>query len=460
MQNYDIVIIGSGPGGVSAALHCSRSGKAVAVVEREALGGTYINMGAIPTKALLRNAEIALILRHYRQQLGIRTDHIDVDFALAVKRSRQVAKQLSANLQTLLKSHYITILPGTAFLLSKNIIQVQSQQGNKIEVKANDIIIATGASPKNVPGIETDAKQIITYREAVLQPTPPRRALIIGGGALGVEIASLWNAYGVDVTIVEMLPRLVPYEDEEISSALTSAFTRYGMRIFTESTIQKITKKTDEVEVLLSHNGRQIRITVDQVLEAVSFEHNSRSMGLEEIGICLNENRAIQTDERFESNIPHIWAVGDVNGKLMLAASAAAMGNICAQAICGETPSPLDYEMLPKATYCLPQIASFGMTENQAREREHTIKVSKMPLALNSKAVTLGEDGGFVKIISDARSGKILGAHLIGKDVSELLPELVFAQTYGHTVDDIQHCIHARPTLSAALPDTLSALPL
>jgi dihydrolipoamide dehydrogenase len=451
MSNYDLAVIGSGPGGTAAALYAARSGLKTIIIEQEAIGGTSLNMGADPSKALLRNAEIIHLIRKKGNDFGFSFDKLQIDYSLAVKRSRSVASKLSKNANEQLVSSGVDIVIGSASLLAPDTLSIATPGGKKKTHATRNTIVATGAMPKDVPGIKIDGKQIVTYREAILQENLPTSVLIIGGGALGVEFASIWSGYGVNVNIVEIMPNLVSYEDKAVFVALTSAFESQGIKLFTGSQVNTIQKTNKGVEINIATPQGMVPIRVDQVLEAISFKHSSQNLGLENLGVEIGEDGVIRTNSDLHTNIQGVWAVGDVNGKLMLAASAAAQGIYVVDQIIGKASPALDYLMMPKVTYCHPQIASLGLTEDQAREQGYEIQVATCDFAENGMALSHDETQGFAKIIREKESGKILGAHLIGMGVSELLPELILAQKYSHSAVDVSSAIHAHPSLGETL---------
>ncbi|MFL7813349.1 MAG: dihydrolipoyl dehydrogenase [Anaerolineales bacterium] len=450
MENYDVVVIGAGPAGYVAAIRASQLGLQAAVVEKEYLGGVCLNVGCIPSKSLLRNAELAYILNHQARDFGISFDKLQLDYAAAVKRSRQVSNRLTKGVGFLLKKNKIALYEGKATFTSPNTLQVETKDG-KEEIGAKNVIIATGAHPLVIPGIEVDGKQVVTYKEAILQEELPKSAVIIGAGAIGMEFATIWNSYGVPVTVVEMLDRVLPNEDEEISSELDKQLKKQGITTLVKSKVTKVETLKSKVNVWVETPEGEEKLSADQVLLAASFLPNSGELGLEAIGVKMSQRGFIEVDDRMATNIPGVWAVGDVTGKLMLAHAGMAMGVVCAEAIAGKQPRALNYQNIPKATYCHPQVASFGMTEKQAIEAGHEIAVGRFNFQPNGKALGLNDYAGWVKIIADKKYGEILGAHLIGPEVTELLPELTLAQANELTAAEIAHNIHAHPTLSEVL---------
>ncbi|MDH5506351.1 MAG: dihydrolipoyl dehydrogenase [Anaerolineae bacterium] len=457
MSNYDVIVIGAGPAGYVAAIRASQLGQQVAIVDREFLGGVCLNVGCIPSKSLLKNAEVAHTLRERGKEFGFSFDNLKLDYGSAVKRSRQVSDRLTKGVAFLMKKNKVDVHMGTAKLTAKDSVQVTAADGKASTLKAKHIIVATGASAVHLPGIDVDGKQVVTYWEAILQEKLPKSVLIVGAGAIGVEFATIWNAYGVPVTLVEIMPRIVPNEDEEVSKELAKAFTKNGITLMTDSKVEKVEKLKSKVKVTVSGKGGEQVIDVDQVLVAASFKPNSAGLGLEELGVKFSDRGMVEIDERMATNVPGIWAIGDVTGKLMLAHAGMAMGVVCAEHIAGAPSVTLDYEMMPKATYCQPQVASFGMTEAQAKERGHEVKVSRFNFQANGKALGLGDYTGWVKLVTDAKYGEILGAHMIGPEVTELLPELTIAQMMELTPAEIARNVHAHPSLSEVLGEVAEA---
>ena len=450
-ENYDVIVIGAGPGGYVAAIRASQLGLKTAIVEKEWLGGVCLNIGCIPSKSLLKNAEVAQLLRTGGRTFGFSFDNLELDFPKAVKRSRQVSGRLTKGVGFLMKKNNVDVHMGTAKLTATNTVSVTNDDGNAQDLKTKNVIVATGASPFIIPGVEVDGEKVVTYREAILQEKLPASVVIVGSGAIGVEFATVWNAYGVDVTIVEMLPRIVPSEDEEVSIELAKAFKKEKINTLVSTKVEKIETTEKGVKVTVSSEAGEQVIEAEQALMAIGFKPNTQGIGLEDVGVKISEHGAIEIDERMATNVSGIWAIGDVTAKLMLAHVGSAQGMICAEQIAGLETHTLDYEMMPRATYCHPQVASFGITEAQAIERGHEIKVGRFPFQANGKALGLNESPGWVKIISDAKYGEILGAHMIGPEVTELLPELTIAQMMELTAAEIARNVHAHPTLSETL---------
>lgn len=457
MAEYDVVVIGAGPGGYVSAIRAAQLGQKTAIIDKQWLGGVCLNVGCIPSKALLKNAELAHTLRERSKEFGFSFENLKLDYSVAVARSRQVSDRLVRGVGFLMKKNKIDVYMGAARLKSKDIIQVTDKDGKVQEINAKNIVLATGAQASMIPGVKADGEKVVTYLEAILQTRRPESVAIIGAGAIGVEFATVWSSYGTQVTLIEMLPRIVPLEDEEISAELAKAFTKRGIQIMTGQRVQSITPSDKGVVVKVSGADGEKTIEADQALVAIGFKPNSRDLGLEDVGVKVSERRFVQIDERMATNVPGIWAIGDVTGQVLLAHVASAQGIICAENIAGVETITLDYRMMPRATYCQPQVASMGLTEAQAREQGHEIKIGKFPFQANGKALGLGDYTGWVKLITDAKYGEILGAHLIGPDVSELLPELTMAQRMELTVAEIARNVHAHPTLSESLMEAAHA---
>jgi len=451
MDEFDVVVIGAGPGGYVAAIRASQLGLKTAIVDKEWLGGVCLNIGCIPSKALLKNAEVAHILRERGKDFGFSFDNLVLDYGSAVKRSRQVSDRLTKGVGFLMKKNNITVFMGSARLKSKEVVIVTNNEGKDLSLKIKNVIIATGSQTALFPGIKVDGEKIITYREAILQEKLPKSVVIIGAGAIGLEFATIWNSYGADVTIVEMLPRIAPLEDAEISAELLKAFTKRGIKCLVEARVQNIEPTSKGVKVSVTTKEGDQTLEAEQVLVAIGFKPNSSDLGLEEIGVEFTDRKFIKVDGQMATNIPGVWAIGDVTGKLLLAHVATAQAILCAEAIGGKPTHPIDYTMVPRATYCQPQVASFGYTEAQALELGRKIKIGKFPFQANGKALGLGESAGFVKVLVDDKYGEILGAHMIGPEVSELLPEFTLAQQNELTITEIHQNIHAHPTLSEAI---------
>ncbi|MBL8077395.1 MAG: dihydrolipoyl dehydrogenase [Anaerolineales bacterium] len=450
-ENFDVVVIGAGPAGYVAAIRAAQLKQKVAIVDKQWMGGVCLNVGCIPSKSLLKNAEVAHTLRERGKDFGFSFDNLKLDYSVAVKRSRQNSDRLTKGVGFLMKKNNITVFMGEAKLKSKDTINVTDKDGKVTELKAKNIIVATGATATVPPVWKVDGDKVVTYWEAILQEKLPKSVVVIGSGAIGVEFTTIWNAYGVDVTIVEMLPRIIPLEDEEVSKELEKEFKKRGIKIMTGHKVESVESTKTGVKVKVSAEGKETVLEADQALVAIGFRPNSKGLGLEEAGVKINERGFVEVNEKMQTNIPGIWAIGDVTGKLMLAHVGSTMGIVAAEHIGGHETVTLDYEMMPRATYSYPQVASFGLTEAQAKERGYDIKIGRFPFQPNGKALGLGDYAGFVKIVMDAKYGEILGAHMIGPEVTELLPELTLAHMMELTPHEIARNVHAHPTLSEAI---------
>jgi dihydrolipoamide dehydrogenase len=456
-ENFDVVVIGAGPAGYVAAIRAAQLKQEVAIVDKQWLGGVCLNVGCIPSKSLLKNAEVAHTLRERGKEFGFSFDNLKLDFGVAVKRSRQVSDRLVKGVGFLMRKNAITVFMGEARLTNPTTVSVKDKDGKTTELTAKNIIVATGASATVPGGWTVDGEKVVTYYEAILQEKLPKSVIVIGSGAIGVEFSTVWNSYGVDVTIVEMLPRLVPLEDEEVSKDLKKEFEKRGIKCLVGNKVESVEATKSGVKVRVSAEGKETTLEAEQALVAIGFRSNSKGFGLEEVGVKLNERGFVEINEKMQTNVPSIWAIGDVTGKLMLAHVGSAMGIVCAENIAGAETVTLDYEMMPRATYSHPQVASFGLTEAQAKERGYEIKIGRFPFQANGKALGLGDYAGWVKIVTDAKYGEILGAHMIGPEVTELLPELTLAHLMELTPHEIARNVHAHPSLSEVLMEAAHA---
>lgn len=450
-ENFDVVVIGAGPAGYVAAIRAAQLKQKVAIVDKQWLGGVCLNVGCIPSKSLLKNAEVAHTLRERGKDFGFSFENLKLDYPVAVKRSRQNSDRLVKGVGFLMRKNNIAVFMGEAKLKSKDTITVTDKDGKVTELKAKNIIIATGATAAVPSAWKVDGEKVVTYQEAILQEKLPKSVIVIGSGAIGVEFATVWNSYGVDVTIVEMLPRLVPLEDEEISKDLKKEFEKRGIKCLVGNKVESVEATKSGVKVKVSAEGKETTLEADQALVAIGFRPNSKGFGLEEAGVKINDRGLVEINEKMQTNVPNIYAIGDVTGKLMLAHVGSAMGIVCAENIAGAETIVLDYEMMPRATFCHPQIASFGLTEAQAKERGYGIKVGRFPFQANGKALGLGDYAGWVKLVVDEKYGEILGAHMIGPEVTELLPELTLAHLMELTPHEVARNVHAHPSLSEVL---------
>jgi len=451
MADYDVIVVGAGPGGYVCAIRAAQLGQKTAIIDRQWLGGVCLNVGCIPSKALLDSAYLVHKVRQRADEYGLSFDNLKIDYSAAVKRSRQAADRLTKGVGFLMKKNEIDVHMGNARFTGAKQLEVTADNGQKKTLTASHIVIATGANAALIPGIEVDGQRVVTYLEAILQESLPKSVVVVGGGPIGLEFATLWNAYGVEVTIVEMLPALAPNEDEEVGKEMAKAFRAQGMTVLTGHKVESIEVLKTKVKVNVSAGDEQQTIDGEQALIAIGWKPNTSELGLEAAGVQMDERGFVEVDGRMATNAGGVWAIGDVTGKLPLAHVASAMGIICAENIAGVETITLDYEMMPRATYSMPQIASFGLTEDQARQRGFEVQVNRFPFQANGKAVGMGERAGWVKLVSDSRYGEILGAHMVGPEVTELLPELTLAQMMELTSAEIARNVHAHPTLSETL---------
>ncbi|MBM7170507.1 dihydrolipoyl dehydrogenase [Streptomyces sp. G44] len=458
-DRFDVVVLGAGPGGYVAAIRAAQLGKRVAVVEEKYWGGVCLNVGCIPTKALLRNAELAHLFTHEQKTYGIKVDgQVSFDYGQAFSRSRAVADGRVKGVHFLMKKNGVTEFDGRGTFLDANTLQVAKSDGTTATIGFENCIIATGATPRLLPGTSR-SERVVTYEEQILADSLPRSIVIAGAGAIGIEFAYVLHNYGVKVTIVEFLDRVAPLEDADVSKELAKQYRKLGIDVLTSTRVESIDESGEQVRVTVTgKDGKQQTLEADKVLQAIGFAPNVTGFGLEATGVALTERGAIDVDGRCRTNVPHIYAIGDVTAKLMLAHTAEAMGVVAAETLADAETMELDYPMIPRATYSQPQIASFGWTEAQAKEKGFDVKVAKFPFQANGKAHGLGDTVGFVKIISDAKYGEIIGAHLIGPDVTELLPELTLAQQWDLTVHEVARNVHAHPTLGEAVKEAVHGL--
>jgi len=451
-EKYDVTVIGAGPGGYVAAIRAAQLGLKTAIVEKKHWGGVCLNVGCIPSKALLKNAEVAHTLQHRAKEFGFSFDNLSLDFSAAFQRSRQVSERLVKGVQFLMGKHKIDTYDGTGALTSPKTVKVTLQEGGETELQTENVIIATGARTFSIPGVAVDGEKVINYEHAILSDTLPESVIIIGAGAIGVEFSYVWRNYGVDVTLVEMLDSILPLEDEELSKELAREYKRLKVNIMTGTRVQKVETTGEGVEVTVSKGDKTQTLQAEKAMMAIGFQPNVEGIGLEDVGVNLTERRHfIEIDAHMRTNVPGVYAIGDVTGKLMLAHVASAQGIVAVETIAGLETRTLEYEMMPRATYSHPQVASFGLSAEKAQERGHEVKVGRFAFQPNGKALGLGERRGFVKIVADAQNGQILGAHMVGPEVTELLPELVLAHNAELTAKEIAHSVHAHPTLSEVL---------
>jgi dihydrolipoamide dehydrogenase len=451
-KEYDVVVLGAGPGGYVCAIRAAQLGLKVAVVEKQYWGGVCLNIGCIPSKALLRNAELAHTLQHRGKEYGFTFENLQLDYGTAFKRSRQTSDRLVKGVGSLMKKNKIDTYDGWGTVENKTSLKVALNAGGEETINFKNLVIATGAHPIMVPGVKSDGKTVVTYAEAILSDSVPKQAVVVGGGPIGLEFAYVWHNYGCEVTVVEMLDHLAPKEDIDVSTELEKAYQKLGIKFMVKTRVESIDVKGGKATVKVSGPDGAKSLEAEQVLVAISFAPNVEGFGLEKLGLKQHErSKAIEIDGHMRTSVPNVYAIGDVTGKLMLAHVGSAMGIVAAEAIAGHETSDLDYRMMPRCTYTQPQIASFGYTEAEAKEAGYEVKTARFPFQANGKALGLGDYAGFIKIVTDAKYGEILGAHLIGPEVTELLPEYVLAHNAELTIDEVARSVHAHPTLSEVL---------
>ena len=455
-SHFDVVVLGAGPGGYVAAIRAAQLGLKTAIIEKQWWGGVCLNVGCIPTKSLLRNAEIANIVLREGSTFGISGDNISFDFGKAFTRSRSVSDRMVKGIHYLMKKNKITEVHGWGNFVDAKTIAVTAEDGSVQNVTFDNCIIATGATAKLLPGTQKSAN-VLTYQELILSEQLPSSIIIGGSGAIGTEFAYVLNAYGVDVTIVEFLDRMVPTEDAEISAELAKAYRKLGIKVLTSTAVKSVVDTGSGVQVTVepAKGGEQQVLQADKMLQAMGFAPRVEGYALDKSGVQLTERGAIAIDDFCRTNVPGIYAIGDVTAKMMLAHTAEAQGVVAAETIAGAETMPVNYAMIPRATYCQPQIGTFGLSEQQAKDAGYDIKVTKFPFSANGKAWGLGDAVGFVKLITESQYNEILGLTMIGPDVTELLPELQLAQQWDLTADEVARVVHAHPTLSEALKEVV-----
>lgn len=457
-MKYDLIIIGTGPGGYVAAIRASQLGMNVAVVERENLGGICLNWGCIPTKALLKSAQVFEYVQH-ASDYGIQLSEAKADFPAMIKRSRSVADGMSKGIQFLLKKNKITVLTGDGSLDSANTVSVIDSSGKVTIYEAKNIILATGGRAKALPNVPIDGEKVIEYRKAMTLPTQPKRLVVIGGGAIGVEFAYFYQTIGTEVTLVEFLEQgMLPREDAEISKEIAKIYTKKGIKVLANTSVESvdITGKEVLVKIKDRKTGKLSDIACDIVLSAAGVMPNIEHIGLEKVGIAL-EKGLVKVDEFYRTNIPGIFAIGDITGGPALAHVASAEGITCVEKMAGHHPEPIDYQNIPSCTYCVPEVASVGMTEEAAKEAGYQLRIGKFPFSASGKASAAGDKSGFVKLIFDEKYGELLGAHLIGQNVTEMVAELVSIRKLETTGHEIIKTIHPHPTMSEAIMEAAAA---
>ncbi|MGH3413400.1 MAG: dihydrolipoyl dehydrogenase [Marmoricola sp.] len=463
MSDFDVVVLGAGPGGYVAAIRASQLGLKAAVVELKYWGGVCLNVGCIPSKALLRNAELAHILHEEKDKFGI-TGNPSMDYGPTFKRSRQVSEGIVKGVHFLMKKNKITEINGWGTFTGPRSLEIKGEDGSIKTISGDNIIIATGATTRLVPGVQL-SKNVVTYEEQILSEQLPKSIIIGGSGAIGVEFAYVMKNFGVDVTIVEFLDRMVPTEDAEVSRELAKHYKKLGVNVLTSTKVDKVEDTGAGVKVTVSpadggapSDGQSQVLEADKMLAAFGFAPRIDGFGLDATGVETTDRGAIAIDDHGRTNVDGVYAIGDCTGKLMLAHTAEAQGVVVAETIAGADTMPVEYDFIPRATYCQPQIASFGYSEEQARELGYDVKVAKFPFSANGKAMGLGEAVGFVKVVADAKYNEIIGAHLIGPDVTELLPALTLAQKWDLTADEVARNVFAHPTLTESVKEAVEGI--
>ena len=456
-QPFDVVVVGTGPGGYVAAIRCAQLGLSVATVEDDRPGGVCLNWGCIPTKALLRNAEVVGLFNRAKE-FGITVGEWKADYAQAVQRSRRVADRMAKGVEFLFRKNKITLLLGRGTLKSARVVEVAGKDGATTLEAKRAVILATGSEPKSLPGVTIDEKRIVSSTGAVTNEGRPGSLIVIGAGAVGIEFADVYAAYGVAVTVLEALPRVLPIEDEEVSTQIARLFSRRDITIRTGVKVKSVTPGSEGVSVEVEAEGKIETLKADQVLMAVGRAARTRGLGLEALGVAT-ERGFVTVSATMETSVKGVYSIGDMAGHQLLAHKAMAEGVVAAEAIAGQSPRPVDYGNVPSCTYCHPQVASIGLTEAAARAGGREIAVGKFPFTASGKAVAQGETEGFVKVVADKATGEILGAHIVGPEATELIHEFAVGRTLEATLDEIIHTMHAHPTLSeAAFEATLAAL--
>ena len=454
MANFDVIVLGSGPGGYVTAIRASQLGLKTAIIEKESLGGVCLNWGCIPTKALLKSAQVFEYLQH-AGDYGLKAEGVDKDFDAVVNRSRTVADGMSKGVQFLMKKNKIEVIKGFGTLKPGKKVSVKGEDGADTEYSADHIIIATGARSRELPSLPQDGKKIIGYREAMTLQTQPKKLVVVGSGAIGIEFAYFYNAMGTEVTVVEYLPNIVPVEDEDVSKQLERSFKKAGIKIMTSSEVTKVDTSGDGVKVFVKTAKGEETLEADIVLSAVGIKSNIENIGLEATGIATDRDK-IMVNDYYQTNIPGYYAIGDVTPGQALAHVASAEGILCVEKIAGMHVEPIDYGNVPGCTYCMPEIASVGLTEKQAKEKGFDIKVGKFPFSASGKAKASGASDGFVKVIFDAKYGEWLGCHMIGVGVTDMIAEAVLARKLETTGHEVLKAIHPHPTMSEAVMEAVA----
>ena len=454
-MNYDVIVIGSGPGGYVTAIRASQLGFKTAIIEKESLGGICLNWGCIPTKALLKSAQVFEYLNHSKEY-GISADNIKADFNAVVKRSRDVADGMSKGIQFLMKKNKIDVIMGTATVKAGKKVEVKAADGKLTTLDGKHIIIATGARSRVLPNLPQDGKKIIGYREAMSLTKQPKSMVVVGSGAIGVEFAYFYATMGTKVTIVEFMPNIVPVEDEEVSKQLEKSFKKIGIEIMTEASVESVDTKGADCKVNVKTKTGNVTLDAEIVLSAVGIQANIENLGLEALGIKTDKGKIV-TDKYYATNVPGYYAIGDCVGGQALAHVASAEGITCVEKIAGVHTEAIDYGNIPGCTYCQPEVASVGLTEKQAKEKGYTLKVGKFPFSASGKASASGAKDGFIKLIFDAKYGELLGAHMIGANVTEMIAEIVAVRKLETTGHELIKTVHPHPTMSEAIMEAAAA---
>ena len=455
MSKFDIIVLGSGPGGYVTAIRASQLGFKTAIIEKESLGGVCLNWGCIPTKALLKSAQVFEYLK-YADDYGLTIENYDKDFDAVVNRSRNVAGTMSKGVQFLMKKNKIEVIMGYGTLKAGKKVAVVSEDGTETVYEADNIIIATGARARELPSLPQDGKKVIGYREAMTLPKQPKKLIVVGSGAIGVEFAYFYNAMGTNVTLVEYMPRIIPVEDEEISKQMERSFTKSGIKVMTSAEVTKVDTSGKGVKATVKTDKGEEVLSADIVLSAVGIKTNIENIGLEELGIATDRDKIIVNDF-YQTNLPGYYAIGDVTSGQALAHVASAEGILCVEKIAGQHVEPIDYNNVPGCTYCFPEVASVGYTEEQAKEKGYEIKVGKFPFTASGKAQAGGHTDGFVKVIFDAKYGEWLGCHMIGAGVTDMIAEAVVGRKLETTGHEILKAVHPHPTMSEAVMEAVAA---
>ena len=455
MSKFDIIVLGSGPGGYVTAIRASQLGLKTAIIEKESLGGVCLNWGCIPTKALLKSAQVFNYLKH-ANDYGLKIENYDKDFDAVVNRSRNVAGTMSKGVQFLMKKNKIEVIMGHGTLKAGKKVTVTDEDGGETEYEANHVIIATGTRSRELPSLPQDGKKVIGYREAMTLPKQPKKLIVVGSGAIGVEFAYFYNAMGTEVTLVEYMPKIIPAEDDEISKLMERSFTKSGIKVMTSAEVTKVNTSGKGVKATIKTKDGEEEISADIVLSAVGIKTNIENIGLEELGIATDRDK-ILVDDFYQTNVQGYYAIGDVTSGQALAHVASAEGILCIEKIAGHHVEPIDYNNIPGCTYCFPEVASVGYTEQQAKEKGYEIKVGKFPFTASGKAQAGGHTDGFVKVIFDAKYGEWLGCHMIGAGVTDMIAEAVVGRKLETTGHEILKAVHPHPTMSEAVMEAVAA---